>query len=456
MQHYLSRRSTLVSLAGVACVVASGAMASYAITTLAGTKTGVALAIIAIGGPIMIYAAIVAPIVFPFGLYVLAIPFDNLLDLFAFGTLTKLLAIASGAAILLYLARTKKAVAPPRALFFWIALYVWAAASTFWAIDQGSVFTALITSIELLVLYGAVSVFPANQRAVKWISSATVIGGVLAAAYGAYLFHNGTDIYYGTGRLRITTDTSAIDPNQFAAALLLPIVLCVTTLLQTRKWFVAIINGAALVMLLVGVALSQSRGGVMAIAAMLVYLFVRSYSRLRLAAVTLSLLLFAGLSSSQTPLWTRFGQALSTGGAGRTSIWLVALTALKSHWLLGAGYNNFPFAYDQAYLQTGHQMWGEASWHRGSHDLLLGTSVELGIVGVILLLAAWISQFGVLKDIRRVDSDYPMRVALEAAVLGTFVAALFLDVMLFKYVWLTFMLMALVRNAHYAHRTVHA
>lgn len=455
-QHCARRRPDFSGFLGIACVVAAGAIAALAITQLAGTKTGLALAIAAIGGPAMAYIAIFAPLTFPFGLYVLAIPFDNLLELTAFGTLTKLMAIASGAALLFYMVRTRRAVPPPRALLIWCALYAWAAATTFWAINQTSVFDILPTSVELLILYAAVSILPADRQAIRWVALATVVGGVAAAAYGAYLFHNPANVYYGS-RLRITTETSAIDPNHFAAAMLLPIALCVSGVLSERKLIPFAANLAALGMLFLGVTLSQSRGAVLAITAMLTYFLIRSSrGRLRLLAIMGATAATALLLRSQTDLWSRFGTALSTGGAGRTSIWRVGLVALKSHWLVGAGYNNFPFAYDQAYLQTPHQMWSMADWHRAPHNLLIGTSVELGIIGLLLLLVAWFAQFRMLRDIGAADPDYPIRVALEAAVLGTFVAALFLDVMIFKYVWLTFMLMALVRNAHYVRRASYA
>ena len=340
IQDVTRRRTVYPLLLSIAAVLAAAILASFSITALSGTKTGVALALAAIGGPLMVYVAIVAPLVFPFGLYIVAIPFDNILNLGAFGTLTKLLAIASGAAIFLFLARTRKAVPPPTALFAWAAFYAWAAASAFWAVDERSLFTALATSIELLILFGAVSILPSNRDAVQWVSLATIIGAFLAAAYGTYLFHNGVDIYYGS-RLRITTDTGAIDPNHFAAALLLPIALCLTNLLHTRKLWQAALNVASLTMFLVGIMISSSRGAVLAIAAMVVYFLIRSRGRFRLIVFT-SLMLFAGIVlGSQTQLWTRFGLALSTGGAGRTSIWRVGLTALKSHWLFGAGYNNF-------------------------------------------------------------------------------------------------------------------
>lgn len=450
IQANVSRRS-LGPLAGGVLVAFGGLVAALAVSALAGTKTGFVLALAAIGGPLAFYLSIVAPLVFPFGLYVGLVPFDNLLTLSAFGTLTKVLGMLAGAALIFYLVRTRQAVRPSPSLLIWGALYLWAATTAFWAYDQTLVLSALLTSIQLLILYTAVCVFPSDDHAVRWTAIAIVVGGIAAAAYGAYLFHSGTDIYYGS-RLRITTDTGAIDPNHFAAALLLPIALCLSTLLNTKRLFIAAGSIAALGMLFVGVTLSASRGGVMAIAFIVLYFLIRSRTRIRLIAITAATVVAAAAFSSQTDLWDRFTVAMSTGGNGRTSIWLVGLQALKQHWLLGAGYGNFPNAYDQVFLQTPHQIWDQANWHRASHDLLIGTSVELGIIGTVLLLAAWVAQFYMLRDIEPTEPEYPLRVAAEAAVLGIFVAALFLDVMTFKYVWLAFMFIAMIRNAHLRRR----
>jgi putative inorganic carbon (HCO3(-)) transporter len=447
-----AKRNVLGTVAALVALLGCSVVGALAITVLAGTKTGVVLGLAAIAGPALVYVAIVAPLIFPFGLYVLLVPFDNLLDVGSFGTLTKLLAIAAGAAIILYLARKRRALPPPKSLLMWGAVYAWAAVTAFWALDQQAVFRLLLTSVELLILYGAISILPAERSTVRWVALATVAGGVLAAGYGAYLFHSGADIYYG-GRLRITNATGAIDPNQFAAALLLPIALCINNVLVAKRGTTIALNVAALAVMFVGVAVSESRGAVLALVAMLIYMFVRGFRRARLGALTAAIAIAAAAFSTQTGLWSRFGYALSTGGAGRTSIWRVGLVALKSHWLIGAGYNNFPFAYDEAFLKTPHQIWGMASWHRGSHNLLIGTSVELGLIGLCLMLAAWVVQFRVLDCVAARDPDYGLRIALEATVIGTFVAALFLDIMAYKYVWLTFMLIALVRNAHYLRRT---
>lgn len=444
-------RRNLTALIGPLLVVGGGIAAAFAVSVLAGTKTGFVLALLSIGGPIFLYFAIVAPLVVPFGLYVALVPFDNLLSLSGFGTLTKVLGIVSGGALLFYLLRTRRALYPTPALLLWAAFTLWAATTAFWAMDPALVWGQLGTTLALVILYGAISVFPADANAVRWMSIFVIAGSLCAAAYGAYLFHNGTDIYYGT-RLRITTDTGAIDPNQFAAAMLLPIALCLTTLLHTRKLLVAVGSLAALVLLFVGVTLSASRGAIIAIGLMTIWFFIRSRGRMRLVGLIGLVAAAIAPLAAQTALWDRFGEAMSTGGNGRMSIWRVGFQAIKHHFLLGAGYGNFPLAYDSVFLQTPHLNWADAAWHRGSHSLLVGTGVEVGFIGLGLLLAAWVAQFTMLREIPPDEPEYPMRVALEATIIGIFFAALFLDVMTFKYVWLVFMMIALVRNAHYLRR----
>ncbi|HTU80837.1 MAG TPA: O-antigen ligase family protein, partial [Candidatus Acidoferrales bacterium] len=398
----------LATLAGAALL---------SITLLAGTKTGLVLGLGAVAGPVLLYAAIVAPMIFPFCLYVVLVPFDNVLNVSAFGTLTKMLGIVSGAAILFFLLRTHRAVRPPRELLIFYGLYFWMALTAFWAIDPPTVFALLPTAISLLVLYTAICVFPADDRSVRWVALSTIAGGVVAAGYGAYLFHAGMDV--AGARLWITTDTSAIDPNHFAAALLLPTALSVAIAMYARRPLVVVVAIAAALMLLVGVAESGSRGAAIGVGVMFLYMFLRSSRKFRLGLAGVPIAIGVAITSIQTPIWNRFSDAVSSGGSGRLPIWKVGISALKEHWLLGAGYNNFAFAYDQVLMQT-HQFAFE-KWHRAPHDIFIATSVELGVVGMVLMLALWISQFRMLRSIPPNDPDYPIRLACEATVLATFV-----------------------------------
>jgi O-antigen ligase len=436
----------------VGAMLALGAVAALGITALSGTKTGVALAFAAVVGPLAAYGAIFAPLVFPFTLYVMLVPFDNLLTTPAYGTLTRLLAILCGASIAFWLLRTRRAIMPDRSVFFWGLLWVWSAASLMWAIDPAFGFTRFFTFTQLLALYVVVSLVPIDRRTLRIVVAGTILGSVIAAGYGAYLFGHGLDTR--SDRLFLESgsdlDPSHIDPNHFAAALILPIALALTGLLRARSLGQRAIYGIALLAMGAGVAVSGSRGGMLAVGIVLLYVIVRTRTNLLAGGVAVALL---GVTLTlNTDIGSRIALAAPTGGAGRLDIWRVGFVAFREHLWMGAGYANFPLAFDNAFIGVFEHYY--THWHRVPHNILLSTGVELGAVGLIIFLGAWFVQFRALRAIKRTDPLYSIRIAAESALIGLFVAGLFLDTMDYKYQWLAFMLAMLVRNAaHSPERT---
>lgn len=436
-----ARRPAPATLA-VLCIALLGLAAAVGAIMLAGTKTGAALALLAVLGPVCAYSALTAPLVFPFAFFILLVPFDNLLGFSSFGTITKLVAIFSGAALVLYLARTRKIVVPDRSVLWWGGFALWVVASLLWAIDPVYGAARVATLLQLMVLYGAVVLMPIDRRALGWLVVAIILSGVLAGGYGAYLFHSGIDVSKN-GRLFMANDDTLIDPNQFAAALLLPLTLTLMAVVSVRRIAVRVALLAALLVLGGGIAVAGSRGAFLAILAAFIYLLVRSRKRLAIGAVAIGGLGIALAMYSN--VLTRFSNATSTGGAGRTDIWKVGIAAFKEHPIFGYGFGNFPYAFDQAFLLVSQNYY--TRWHRAAHDILISTSVELGIVGVALLLIVWWKQFRSLRFIPETDSLFSLRLATEAGMIAVFFASLFLDTLTTKYFWLLFMLAALIRNA---------
>lgn len=425
-----------IGIAILALLAAVGAI------MLAGTKTGFALAFLAVVGPIAVYTALAAPLVFPFALFIVLVPFDNLLGLSSFGTLTKLVAIASGAALVLYLVRTRRVTLPDRSILWWAGYLLWVVCSLLWAIDAPYGASRLATLAELMTLFFAVSLMPMDRAKLGWIVGTIIASGVLAGAYGAYIFHSGIDVSKN-GRLFLANAQTLIDPNQFAAALILPVCLTIVAAVSVRRWSVRLMLLAALLILGGGIAIAGSRGSLLALAVAFVYLLVRSRKRLALAAVV-----FTGVGAAlamYSNVFFRFSNAIASGGAGRTNIWKVGLAAFASHPLFGYGYGNFPYAFDRAFAQVSETYY--TRWHRDPHDIIVSTAVELGVVGVVLLLGVWWKQARSLRFIGPTHSLYSLRLSIEAAMIGMFVASIFLDTLTTKYFWLLFMLTALTRNA---------
>lgn len=422
-------------------------LAAYAAIVLAGTKTGIALAMLCVIGPLALYAAIFWPLIFPFGLFVLLVPFDNLLVISSSGTLTKILAIVSAFAMVVWILRTKRQVTPDRPLLAWGALMTWMVCSLLWAIDPRDAYQYLATSLGLFALYAVMSFVPIRVRTLGAILIAVVVAGVAAAVYGAYVFNHGNDIA-GGGRLFLATESSLsesstfINPDHFGASLILPFALVLGALSSTKNKWVRVASGLALVAITYGIAIAGSRGALIAIGIVFAYLVVRSRHRLPLAALGLG---GVSLAIALNPsILMRFANATSTGGAGRADIWKVGLSSLQHYWLLGAGYANYPDAFDQYFLTVSQSYY--THWHRVSHNDLIGTFVELGIIGLAIYLAAWFVQFAALRKIDASSPLFSIRLSLEASVLGLFTASFFLNTMTQKYVWLAFIVIALTRN----------
>lgn len=431
----------LIGIGLLAVFAAGGAIA------LAGTKTGTVLALLAVVGPLAFYSTLFSPFAFPFTLFALLVPFDNLLSIEAFGTATRLLAIATGGALIIWLLRTRRGIWPDRAVLGWTAFALLSLISMMWAMDPTASVPHVLTFFQLLTLYIAVACMPIDRRTLAMVVAVVIVSGVLAAAYGAWVFHHGTNVS-ANGRLFLQSDDSMIDPNHFAAALIVPFCLALIGLVNTRSFLMRILFVAALIVMGGGVAVAGSRGGLLAVAAAFVYIFIRSKRRLLIGGLGIASMGVA--LAAYGNVLSRFSNAASTGGAGRADIWKVGLDAFRQHFWIGAGASNFPLAFDQSFLTVTENYY--THWHRAPHNILISTGVELGIVGLAVFLGAWWLQFRAMRGIPQGDPLYSLRTAMEAGLIGLFFAGMFLDIMYSKYVWLAFILCALIRNAAYCTR----
>jgi O-antigen ligase len=109
----------------------------------------------------------------------------------------------------------------------------------------------------------------------------------------------------------------------------------------------------------------------------------------------------------------------------------VGATIFESDPIAGVGYANFPVAFtSETIREAGLMLGGSAVPGRGSHNIIVATAVELGAVGMVLLVA-----FLVPLLIRR--GWGPDAATVQAALIGLMTSALFLDILSNrKQVWL--------------------
>jgi O-antigen ligase len=273
-----------------------------------------------------------------------------------------------------------------------------------------------------------------------------IAGSLIAAAYGIVVFHNQSvadaqALADNFGRMTVAIGDNTIDPNAYSDAILLPFCLLMMLGLRSTNFVVKLGSLAGLATLLGAVYVSASRGAILAIGTAIAYLLIRSRYRLQIIAVAVIPAIVA--FGTSTYMIDRFKDAQHTGAAGRFGIWTVGMEAFRQHWLTGAGIGNYRAIYNSVFIHVYQAYSG--GWDRPAHNLLVQVSAELGVIGLVLVMAFWISHLFLLRHIRPHHEWYDFRIGLEAAVIGLFVAALSIDLIWSKYTWLLFGTMAQLR-----------
>jgi O-antigen ligase len=194
--------------------------------------------------------------------------------------------------------------------------------------------------------------------------------------------------------------------------------------------------------MLLAVVLTQSRGGLVGVVVILLFLFRthrRAHFRTLIVFGTLGLVTWHFLPA----LLPRFTGPVLWSGSGRLEIWQVGIEAFKTYWITGSGLGTFPFAYREVLSQKGGGLRG-VRLDPDAHNLFLQLGVELGVMGVLIFLAALGTLFWRLgRGDRSVENPLPP-LSLQAALIGFLVSAFFSGVIRVKLFWLTVGLSMLV------------
>jgi O-antigen ligase len=403
--------------------------------------------------PALLVLALKRSYLFPYGLYVVLIPFDNMLKISGTGTLTKMLGVLSTLFIIVYAIRRKGLNPPPLTLYVWLAYLVWLLTSLLWTPDISNGLIDAQQMVSLVLMYAVLSVAPVQERDVRAICACIVMGGIAAAFYGMYLLHEqpiAQTVGGDFGRIMINVDNRTIDANHFANAMLTPIALSLVGLLNARKPLTILGSVFALTVLFSGVLMSLSREAMLACVLIVVVIVLFSKRRVLGAAIGIPLLVL--LPVLVPAIGKRMTDGLATGGAGRTSIWHVAVVAFGQHPFFGWGAGGFIEAYDRDYLSVFQAY--NAGWSRATHNTLLHTAVELGVVGFVLMAVAFFTTFRQFRYIRRGDSLYDLRVGFTASLVALFLVSMFIDLANYKYFWIALTTVAQMRTVARSRRMV--
>jgi putative inorganic carbon (HCO3(-)) transporter len=426
-----------------AAVLAAGALGFVVDPRLGLVALGAPAALIVVTAP----AAGVALLLF-------ALPLEELAALAPGGFLTlhKLLGMAVVAGWLLHALLQRQPIRVPSIALVPGAFVLWAAVSALWAVDPAMATHMTLTYVQLVALYLLVVNVLDTPAALRRALHAHVAGAVVLCIFGLYL--TGQGILQG-GRTAIVVDHELLmEPNGFAAALLVPIAICLAGALdRTRPTWERVAVTLAGTLCVTTVVLTMSRGALLALGAMVI---VASVARGQIALLVGAVLLAVpGALLAGPEFWQRLaeGATLADRGAGRLDILHVGSVIVREHPLIGVGLGGFPLVYYEYLAQAAGISWQHAlavahTLEKAPHNIYLGVTAELGIVGLGLLVAAVAVHLrAALRAWRRLEAAHHPAAALvlagAMALLAMAVQGAFFDVEHRKSFWLALGLAAI-------------
>jgi len=374
------------------------------------------------------------PVASTLGLYALCTSSLDVFPLLPGGaTITKLVGVVAAGALLAAGLMERRLTTPPRAALWWAAFMVWAMLSAAWALDITLAVQWLPKALSFVVLYLVTVSFKPTPREVFWVCVLTVIGGALAGVLTYTIgFDAGAQIK--AARAKLTLGDMVSNPNALGRMLLLPLSLAIAGFVDLRGALKRGLAAGCIALITIGIYLCMSRAAIVAMFVMLsVFVYRLRASRYAVAAMVLLLALTLAMPDA---FYQRIGSVASGDdptGSGRTEIWAITWHSLPNFAFVGAGLNNFARVYE-GYI-------GSAAFSGGAHNIYLMVAVELGLVGLVLMLAALFEHFLAARRARIAGRDGTILTAAEAACFGIVTTAFFGDTLWTKPFWLAWMIL---------------
>ncbi len=250
-------------------------------------------------------------------------------------------------------------------------------ASLSWATNGEQVTTLSKRLVTEVLVFLAIGTFLLRRAQLHAVSATVLAAGVLST-FGGLLI--GAEAF---GRSLGTFG----DPNEYAAAMVASIGLGFGALGAARtSWG----HRACLVGITIcgwGVITSQSRGGLVALAAAGLYIVLSSRGRERVRMVgATSVLLAAGVSMLMlTPTGQQSLERITNGdSSGRSDLWRIAVDEFQSEPIHGVGLGNYP-AVAARFVdeRTEHTELINNVAPRTTHNSYLEIAAELGVLGLL-------------------------------------------------------------------------
>ena len=359
--------------------------------------------------------------------YVALIPWDDFIAVGEAGTITRAVGAIFFAGYFLHRFGQVRLRTIP--LSGW-AFVTWAVASYAWSLDQSVAGGQLLTLAQLFVMMVVVADFATEEPD---IVRKVLIAFSLSAVGTAFYALGAAAVGGGITEDRIGA-FEAQDVAQFSA-LLVPAFLFL--LVELVEWRRPLINGVGWLTVSAAIVLSGTRSAWVAAGvgmAVIILPLIGRRGLVPIGMVAIGVLALSSIDELRGVFVDRLSTALSSGGTGRVDIWTVGLNIFGQQPIVGVGYGNFPVAFTPEVIRATNVPGLEINVLQpgaGSHSIIVGTLVELGIIGAILLVPF-------IGSVIFSRGPGASSAVVRGAVIALLAQALFLDILNRKHVWLLF------------------
>jgi O-antigen ligase len=326
-----------------------------------------------------------------------------------------------------------------------LAFLAWAAISMVWAESSAASITALTRYAPNLLLIPIVYSAVRTPRHLGTLLGVVVASAFVAAAFG--IVKPPPDPSSISGDVARATGTTG-DANLLAAVLVAGAGVAFGFLLdrrvtRDRRVLAGLVGGLCLL----GVFLSLSRGGLVALAvAIVAAIVVGGRWRMRVVIVAACIALTGVVYFSQIaslPSRERISN-IGGGGTGRVDLWTVGGRMVQAHPVIGIGVGNFQTSSIHYLLQPGAIQRDDfiIQTPKVAHNTYLQVLAEMGIVGGVLFIGIiGFCLWSLLRAARRYarlgDAAMEIRIrTLFVGIAGLLTAYFFISEMYSKLLWL--------------------
>jgi O-antigen ligase len=328
-----------------------------------------------------------------------------------------------------------------------IAFPAWAFTSALWAQDAGAAVSSSLRYAQNVLLVFIVYSALRKPRDLRWLVWAFVAGALISLILA---FAGGpTASATGSGSYRLSGRFGAGDPNYFAALLLPAIVFAAFLLVAERDRATRIALLGLAFLFTIGLLQTESRGGIVALAAtgvaapFLAGRMIRGRALVATALVAIVGVTYFGVvaSSASRARVTRLSQQDSSG---RNDLWRIGLAMAGDHLVLGVGSGNFTLV-SPRYAARSFDIVNVdyvVDTPKVTHNTYLNVLDELGLPGLVIFAAivagAFATALAAIRSFTR-SGDLATEMVARAIVLGSvgmLVASFFFSGLYQKQLWL--------------------